>query len=88
MPWNGIEESYGSSVVFLRNLHTILGFPGGSEVKESACVGDLGSITGLGRFPGGGHGNPLQYSCLESPHEQKSLVGYTPWSHKELDVTE
>ena len=40
-----------------------LGFPGGSDSKESACnVGDLGSIPGLGRFPGGGHGNPLQYS--------------------------
>ena len=41
--------------------------PGGSDGKESACnVGDLGSIPGLGRFPGGGHGNPLQYSCLEN----------------------
>ena len=40
-------------------------FPGGSDGKESACnVEDLGSIPGLGRFPGGGHGNPLQYSCL------------------------
>ena len=36
--------------------------------KESAChVGDLGLIPGLGRSPGGGHGNPLQYSCLENP---------------------
>ena len=44
------------------------GFPGGSEVKASACnVGDLGSIPGLGRFPGEGNGNPLQYSCLENP---------------------
>ena len=39
-----------------------LGFPGGSACKESACNGgDLGSIPELGRFPGGGHGNPLQY---------------------------
>jgi len=46
-----------------------LGFPGGSDDKESAChVGDLGLIPGLGRSPGGGHGNPLQYSCLENPH--------------------
>ena len=45
-----------------------LGFPDGSDSKESACnVGDLGSIPGLGRSPGGGHGNPLQYSCLENP---------------------
>ena len=43
-------------------------FPGGSEVKASACnVGDLGSIPGLGRSPGEGKGNPLQYSCLENP---------------------
>ena len=43
------------------------GFPGSSDSKESACnLGDLGSIPGLGRFPGEGHGNPLQYSCLEN----------------------
>ena len=41
--------------------------PGGSDSKESACnAGDLGSIPELGRSPGGGHGNPLQYSCLEN----------------------
>ena len=45
-----------------------MGFPGGSEVKESACnAGDLGSIPGSGRSPGEGNGNPLQYSCLETP---------------------
>ena len=44
------------------------GFPGGSEVKASACnAGDLGSTPGLGRSPGEGNGNPLQYSCLENP---------------------
>ena len=48
--------------------HLLLGFPGSSEVKASACnAGDLGSIPGLGRFPGEGNGNPLQYSCLENP---------------------
>ena len=42
-------------------------FPVGSDGKESACtVGYLGLIPGLGRSPGGGHGNPLQYSCLEN----------------------
>ena len=46
------------------------GFPGGSEVKASAWnVGDPGSIPGLGRSPGEGNGNPLQYSCLENPME-------------------
>ena len=49
-----------------------------SDDKESACnMGDLGSIPGLGRSPEGRHGNPLQYSCLESPHGQWSLVGYS-----------
>ena len=53
--------------------------PGGSVSKESACSAeDLGSISGLQRFPGRGHGNPLQYSCLENPHGQRSLVGYSP----------
>ena len=49
-------------------LIVVLSFPGGSEVKASASnVGDLGSIPGLGRSPGEGNGNPLQYSCLENP---------------------
>ena len=52
------------------------GFPGRSESKESTCnTGDLGSILGLGRSPGGGDGNPLQYSYLENPHGQRRLVG-------------
>ena len=47
--------------------------------KESACnAGDAGLILGLGRCPGGGHGNPLQYSCLENLHGQRSLAGYGP----------
>ena len=48
-----------------------MGFPGGSEVKASACnVGDLGSIPGSGRSPGEGNGNPHQYSCLENPMDR------------------
>ena len=44
-----------------------MGFPGGPDGKESACnMGDLGSIPGWGRYPGGGHGNLLQYSSLEN----------------------
>ena len=62
---------------------------GGSDGKESACnVGDLGSIPGLGRSPGGGHGTPLQYSCLENPHGQRSLEGYTSRGRKESDTAE
>ena len=65
------------------------GFSGGSGSKESVFnTGDLGSIPGLGRSPGGGHGNPLQYSCLENPHGQRSLEGYSPWGWKESDMTE
>ena len=47
---------------------------------------DVCSIPGSGRLPGGGHGNPLQCSCLENPHGQRSLVGYSPWGPKELDT--
>ena len=48
-----------------------MGFPGGSEGKVSACnVGDLGSIPGLGRYPGEGNGNSLQYSCLGNPMDR------------------
>ena len=57
-----------------------------SDSKESACnAGDLGLITGLGRPPGKGHGNPLQYSCLENPHGLTNLVGYSPRGHKESE---
>ena len=64
-------------------------FPGSSAGKESTCsAGDPGSIPGLGRCPGGGHGNLLQCSYLENPCGQRSLEGYSPWGHKELDTTE
>ena len=64
------------------------GFPGGSEVKESASnAGDLGSIPGLGRSSGEGNGYPLQYSCLENPWTEEP-AGYSPWDNKELDTTE
>ena len=79
-----VEESSSS-----RNKWKKWGFPGGSRSKESACsAGDLGSIPGSERSPGEGNGNLFQYSCLENPHGQKSLVGYSPWGHKESDMTE
>ena len=66
-----------------------LGLAGGSDGKEFACnSGDLGSIPGLGRAPGGEHGNPIQYSCPKNPHGQRSLAGYSPWGLKESDTTE
>ena len=65
------------------------GFPGGSNGKESTCnAGDLSSIPGLGRSPGGGHGNPLQCFCLENPHEQRNLTGCSLRGCKESDMTE
>ena len=65
-----------------------MGFPGASGGKETSChAGDLDSIPGLGRAPGG-HGNPPQYSCLENPHGQRSLGGYSAWGRKQSDTTE
>ena len=62
---------------------------GSSDSKESACnVGDLDSFPGLHRSPGGGHGNPLQNSCLENSHGPRSLASYSPWGHKESNRTE
>ena len=60
---------------FLRDCVLVFkGFPGGTEVKASACnVGGLGSIPGLGRYPGEGNGNPLQYSCLDNPMDRGAL---------------
>ena len=59
--------------------------------KALACSADSGLIPGLGRSPGKGkegNGSPLQYSCLEDPHGQRSLAGCSPWGRKELDTTE
>ena len=52
-------------------------------------LGDLlGLIPGLGESTGGGHSNPLQYSCLGNPHGQRSLAGYSPRGHVESDTAE
>ena len=60
-----------------------VGFPGGSDGKESICnVGDQGLIPGSGRSPGGGPGNPLQYSCLENPVNRgawQTISGKISW---------
>ena len=68
--WGQVSEA-----VWMLRSHSIIeamwGFPGGSDGKESACNSrDPGSIPGSGRSPGGGHGNPLQYSCLENPMDR------------------
>ena len=64
-------------------LITVLGLPGWLKGKKSACdAEDTGNATylihGLGRSPGGGYGDPLQYSCLGESHRQRSLTGYSP----------
>ena len=85
VPGSGISAAERGSLP----TPVFLGFSGCSGSKESACnAGDLGLIPGLGRSPGGGHGNPLQYSCLENPHGLRSLAGYSPWGCKEPDMTE
>ena len=65
------------------------GFPGGSEVKASACnAGDLGSIPRWGRSSGEGNGNPLQYSCWDNPVDRGVWwATYSLLGHKELDMT-
>ena len=87
-------QSKGLSGVFSNTTvqkHQFFGTQPSSQSNfhiHTCNVGDLGSIPGLGRSPGGGHGNPLQDSRLENPHGQRSLVGYSPQGHKELDTIE
>ena len=78
-----IKENLAASYKIICNIIKWLSnhglSPGSSDGKEYAYnVGDLGLIPGLGRFPGGGHGNPLHYSCLENPLEQRRLASYSP----------
>ena len=72
------------------NLVDTVQATGGAVVKNPPAnarhAGEAGWIPGLGRSPGEGNGNPLQYICLENPHGQRSLAGYSPWGH--IDVTE
>ena len=70
-------------ILYFSSLICKMGFPGSWVGKESACSAeDLGSIPESGRSPGEGNGKPLQYSCLEKSHVQRSLVGYSPWDCK------
>ena len=75
MGYSSLGRKESETTERLTHTHTyrvlILGFPGGSDGKESACnAGDPYSIPGSGRSPGGGHDNPLQYSCLENPMDR------------------
>ena len=79
-PVPGSELSTDNAVLI------IVGFLCGVGVKNlpanAGDIRDTGSIPGSGRYPGEGNGKPLQYSCLENPHGQRSLAGYSPWGHK------
>ena len=69
-------------------LASVMGFPDGSDGKESACnAGDPGSISELGRSPGEENGNPLQYSCLENSMDRGTWWANSPWGRKEWDAT-
>ena len=84
-----LSQSRSTGVNNSRSIWYSTGFPGSSAAKESACsAGDPCSIPGSGRSLGEGIGYPLQYSCLENPHRQKSLAGCSPWGRKESDMTE
>ena len=76
-------------LVFLYLNLQLQGFPGISAVKNLLInAGDVGSITGSGRSPGGGNGNPLQYLAWRSPWTEEPGRLYTPWDHRESDTTE
>ena len=76
-------EAWGSEIEKLG----LFGTSGKNPTANARDISDAGFIPGLRRFPGGGHGNPLQYSCLENPHGQNSLAGYRPQGLKS-DTTE
>ena len=88
--WQYVAQTFYKRLCHINNgTQSAIHFSGVSDGEESTCnAEDLDSIPGLGRSPEGGHGNPLQYSCPENPHGQRSLVGYSPWGRKELGTTE
>ena len=87
-----LSSSLLGTIWFLISVFQTQGFPCGRAVKHPPVnegdARDVGLILGLGRSPGVGNGTPLQYSCLEDPHGQRSLVGYSPWGRTESDTTE
>ena len=87
-----LAQSLIHDPLLLVNITSLVvrGFPGDSDGQESACnAGDPDSIPGLGRSPGEWNGNPLQYPCLENSMDGGACqASYSPWSHKESDMTE
>ena len=83
LSWEKVWQNFAGEYGFVR------GFPDGSVVKESACnTGDVGSVLGSGRYPRGGHGNPLQYSCLENSTDRGAWRATMHGVAKESDRTE
>ena len=91
--WRGQEKRKNTGLLKcgVDDLRTFIpgyGPPQWLKGKESACnAGDVGLILGLGRSPGGGHGNALQCSCLENPMDRGAWTDYSPLGHKELGTT-
>ena len=95
---NKVRQRWFTEEIYLPSSKE--GFPGSSDCKESSCkkkkkkkktacnVGDPSSIPGLGNSPGGGNGNPLQYSCLENPMDRGAWRAPVHGVHKESDMTE
>ena len=75
LPFYHLDSSLHARISIFIILNLSMDFPGGSDGKESSHnAGDLGLIPGLGKSPRGEHDNPLQYSCMENPHGNKSLA--------------
>ena len=79
------------SAMVLKGLCSISALPSGTMGKNPPAnagdASDIGSIPGSGRSPGVGNANPLQYSWLGNPMDRRSLMGYSPWDHREWDAT-
>ena len=86
-PWH--RKQLGTVELLTHTRLEVMCFLGGFVGEESTCIvgdaGDMDLISGLGRSPGEGNSNPLQYSCLENPMD--SLVGYSSWGCRESDMT-
>ena len=81
-----VSASFQPHVLQPRASHMVL--VENNPPANAEDIKDTSLIPEWGRSPGGGHGNPLKYSCLENPQGQRSLASYSPWGRKELDQTE
>ena len=86
-----LDKKYKSSIInWISSMHLmyLLGFPGSSVLKNTpANAGDMGLISGLGRIPGEGNGNTLQYSWLRNPMDREAWQALIHGVTKKLDMT-